>query len=105
MRKTMLIVLSAFSTLAMSENVKPTAVRMTDAELDQVTAAAAQTLHLILNSGNAVRTNNDPSNFFCLNCEAVGGPIEGAAMGASLIFNRGHPQGRLRCFGGIVGVC
>ena len=108
MRKTLVAAaLAACSTLVVAENTSVSrAVRMSDAELDQITAAAASNLHLIVNSGNAVqdKVRGDPltpTHLLCVNCPASGGPLEGPAMGAHFIINRGHPEGRLRCFGGL----
>lgn len=81
------------------------AVQMTDAELDQVTAAGAFTVHFILNSGNAggdPRMKGNPLTggyITCVNC-AGSGLESGPAQGFHLITNRGHPTGKAQCFGG-----
>ena len=104
--------LAACSTLVVAENIPvSSAVPMSDAELDQVTAAAAaQHQHLIINSGNAVqdRLRGDPLTptfRLCVNCPAGGGgAIEGRARGMHVIFNGGHPTTPiLHCFGGFTG--
>lgn len=105
-------VFAVLSAAALADGKTPlNAARMSDAELDQVSAAGAQTGHVVLNSGNAnvFRPHGDPAapSVVCVNCDLVGGGVEGPAMGAHLIINRGHPLGKVRCFGGfsIPGAC
>jgi hypothetical protein len=86
------------------------AVQMTDAELDEVTAAGALTANIILNAGNADVFKGDLVNtthITCVNCSELGfvSPESGPAQGAHFVANRGlakhgYPDGRLRCFGG-----
>jgi hypothetical protein len=105
----MATVFAIASASAIAEAPLSKAVQMTDAQLDQVTAAGAIVGHVIHNAGNdhPLVTRGDPSNptfLKCVNCAELGGSLElGPAQGVHLIINRGHPLGKLKCFGGFPG--
>ena len=107
---------AVFSTLVSAENGSRTieagtpvsrAVPMTDAELDQVTAAAAQHRHGIINPGGVV-IQGDPfsatDNFLCVNCLGSG-PRPGPAGSVHFIVNRGHDLPVTRCLGSLAALC
>ena len=87
---------------------RATAVPMSEAELDEITAGAVTTLTVILTPGNGgspdITSNSTPSggvSIRCHNCEAFGGRLEqGPAQGFRLMINNGHSEGKPRCFGG-----
>jgi len=91
--------LSAFADGALRQSVV-----MTDAELDQVTAAGSDVIHMhahfIFNPGNATVVNRSA----CINCPDLAGlPFhapEQHASGVHLMINGGHPLGKKRCFNG-----
>jgi len=72
------------------------AVKLTDAELDNVTAGSATVLMFVFNSGNAsVFRPAEDGGFHCINC--VDAPPGISKL--MLIVNRGHPDGLIRCTG------
>jgi ABC-type phosphate transport system substrate-binding protein len=103
------------STWAVAEGTSQTAapvskaVQMTEAELDQITAAGAITQHVVFNAGNANVFKGDPTligSFTCVNCAELGGGLQsGPAGGAHNIINRGHPGGKVQCFGAFRSFC
>ncbi len=84
MKRTLVAVATAFavaSTAAMAEGVK-----MSDEQLDQVTAAGARTAVILSNPGNASVTRVDDNQFRCINCAGFP-PNEGRAAGVIVVFN------------------
>jgi hypothetical protein len=94
--------------LAEPSQYRPTAVSMSEAELDGITAGAVTTLSIILTPGNGgnpdIASSTNPSgglHIQCHNCTTFGGGLEqGPAQGLRLMINNGHPEGKVRCFGG-----
>lgn len=92
---------------------RATAMPMSEAELDEITAGAVTTLSIILTPGNGgndtFTTKTTPSGtttIRCHNCQEFGGSLEqGPAQGLRLMINNGHPDGKIRCFGGFGGLC
>ena len=88
---------AAISMSAMADEVaqaaKPQAVRMTDAQLDQVTAGGATSLNVIFNPGNADVSKLNPANNHatCVNCDLGITPPPGTS-GVTAVFT---PNGTL----------
>ena len=85
MKRTLVAVATAFavvSTAAMAEGVK-----MSDEQLDQVTAAGARTALILSNPGNANVQRTEADRFVCINCGAFP-PNEGRAAGVVVVINR-----------------
>ena len=104
------IVFTLLSSAALADpSHRATAVPMSEAELDEITAGAVTTLSIILTPGNGgnpdFTTSTNPSGgnrIQCHNCTLLGGGLEqGPAQGARLMINNGHPEGKIRCFGGL----
>jgi hypothetical protein len=105
------IVFTLLSSAALADpSHRATAVPMSEAELDEITAGAVTTLSIILTPGNGGSPDfliKDPNpsgsnHLQCHNCTLFGGPLEqGPAQGARLMINNGHPEGKIRCFGGL----
>lgn len=84
MKRTLVAVATAFavvSTAAMAEGVK-----MSDEQLDQVTAAGAMTAVILSNPGNASVMRTNDSQFRCINCVGFP-PNEGRATGVIVVLN------------------
>jgi hypothetical protein len=88
-------------------------VRMTDAQLDQVTAGAATSIVVLSNPGNASVSQNltlEGNHATCINCAELA-PIlipGDRANGVHVVINRGHPATNpiIRCVGaGVLGLC
>lgn len=110
MRSIAAIIAAVFTFLSCAVFAEPSqrAVAMSEAQLDEITAGSVTTLSVILTPGNGgdptFTTNTTPSGntqTSCHNCEAFGGALEqGGAQGFRLKVNNGHPEGKIRCFGG-----
>ena len=84
MKSTLVAVATAFtviSTAAMAESVK-----MSDEQLDQVTAAGAMTAVILGNPGNASIMRVEGNQFRCINCAGFP-PNEGRAAGVIVVLN------------------
>jgi hypothetical protein len=77
------------------------AVPMTDAQLDEITAAGATTVVLVFNSGNAfVEPKAGKNHMTCVNCLGAFPNAEGTFVVLGVI-NRAHPMSdpMLNCLG------
>jgi hypothetical protein len=107
MKRTMGMVLGGLIAFA-SPTALAERMAMSDAQLDEVTAAGAVVGHMVFNAGkeHELVLRGDPSNptyLRCINCvEAL--PLVNAdsahAQGMHFISNRGHPVPMVKCFGG-----
>lgn len=106
MKRTLISVAAAFavaSTSAVAQGVK-----MSDEQLDQITAAGAISLVVISNPGNAkIEPNFEKSHLSCINCAEVSPiPTAGRTGGAVVVVNKKFPDGNFRCIGrGLQGFC
>ena len=108
MKRTLVSVAAAFavaSTSAVAQGVK-----MTDEQLDQITAAGAISLVVISNPGNAnVARNLDlqSGHATCINCAEVSPvPLSGRTGGVVAVVNKKFPDAMVRCIGGgLQGFC
>jgi len=109
MKRTLISVAAAFavaSTSAVAQGVK-----MSDEQLDQITAAGALSVVAISNPGNAdVARNLDlqSGHTTCINCAEVLPPNAGGTGGIVIVVNRkfGFDNPIMRCVGrGVPGLC
>ena len=106
MKRTLVAAATAFA-LASSTSAAAEGVKMTDAQLDQVTAAGALSVVAISNPGKANVSNLDFSggHSTCINCaEFFPVPNEGRTVGVVVVVNRkfdivNNPP-VIRCVGG-----
>ena len=102
MKRSLMVVAAMFamaSTSAVAGDVlerntdtPPSAVPMTDAQLDEITAAGATTVVLVFNSGNAfVEPKAGKNHMTCVNCLGAFADAEGTFVVLGVI-NRGHPM-------------
>lgn len=103
--KTKRTLFAAAITLALaSTSVTGQGVKMTDEQLDQVTAAGVQRLVLIINPGNANRERNMDfsagGHAMCINCAAL--PTSGKTSGVVMVRNHKFTVDNtlIRCVGG-----
>jgi len=93
MKRTLLAAVAVFamtSASAMAQGVK-----MSDQQLDEITAAGAAVL--IANSGNAVVDRNG----VCINCDTLSpAPVAGRTGGAVTVFNKKFDAGFTKCIAG-----
>lgn len=112
MKRTLVAAATAFA-LASSASAMAQGVKMTDEQLDQVTAAGALSFVAINNPGKASISNLDFSggHAMCINCtELFPAPNQGKTTGAVLVVNRKfnfeNQNPIVRCIGaGIAGLC
>ena len=110
MKRTLVAAATAFA-LASSTSAAAEGVKMTDAQLDQVTAAGALSVVAISNPGKANVSNLDFSggHSTCINCaEVFPAPHQGKTAGVVLVVNRKFTLENpiVRCVGvGILGLC
>ena len=111
MKRTLISVAAAFavaSTSAVAQGVK-----MSDEQLDQITAAGALSVVAISNPGNAKVARNlelQSGHTTCINCaELISTPNEGRAAGVIAVMNRKFDGLNnpiiFRCVGGGAGFC
>ena|SRR6185503_6706379 len=97
-----LAVLFALSAAALADGgaQRSNAVRLTDAQLDQITAGAAISVVAITNPGNAEMTKINPAatHGTCINCGIVP-PADNGASGLMIVQNNGHPAGKTHTIG------
>ena len=76
------------------------ATRLSDAQLDQITAGAAISVVAISNPGNAeiLKINPAGTHGTCVNCGLVP-PTDGGATGLMIVQNNGHPTGKTHTIG------
>ena len=115
--KTKRTLFAAAITLALaSTSVAGQGVKMTDEQLDQVTAAGAKSLVIMSNPGNRIDGRNlnmaDGNHAMCMNCgELFTAPHQGKTGGVIMVQNRkfnveNGTSPITRCVGaGIAGFC
>jgi len=93
------VIALALSTPVLADGQRSAAVRLSDIQLDQVTAGAATSVVAISNPGDAeiLKINPAGTHGTCVNCGLI--PPADSATGLHTFINNGHPEGKTNTIG------